>query len=67
MPSAATNALMSGVFSTLAKAPDMPIDAALRVAQRRMMKEAGAAHPFFWAAFVVMGDGSTKPLEAEKR
>ena len=65
VPSAATSALMSATFAAMAKSPDMPVDAALRVAQRRMMKEPGAAHPFFWAAFVVMGDGAAKPLEPE--
>lgn len=66
VPSAATSALMSAMFSIMAKVPDMSVDAALRTAQRRMMKETGAAHPFFWAAFVVMGDGSTKPLQVEQ-
>ena len=67
VPSAATSALMSTTFSIMSKSPDMSVDTALRMAQRRMMKEAGAAHPFFWAAFVVMGDGSTKPLQVEQR
>lgn len=67
VPSAATSALMSATFSIMAKSPEMSVDAALRAAQQRMMKEAGAAHPFFWAAFVVMGDGATKPLEVEQR
>lgn len=67
VPSAATNALMSAVFNTLAEAPNMPIDTALRVAQLQIMKAPGASHPFFWAAFIVIGDGSTTPLQAEKR
>lgn len=66
VPSAATTALMSAIFNTLAEAPNMSIDTALRAAQRQVMKAPGASHPFFWAAFIVIGDGSTAPLQAEK-
>ena len=67
VPSAATSALMSAMFNTLSNTPNMAVDAALRAAQQRLSKEPGFAHPFFWAAFVVMGDGATKPLDAEQR
>jgi CHAT domain-containing protein len=67
VPSAATSALMSSMFKTLSDTPSMYVDAALRTAQLRLSKEPGFAHPFFWAAFVVMGDGATKPLDAEQR
>lgn len=67
VPSAATSALMSAMFNTLSNTPSMSVDAALRAAQLRLSKEPGFAHPFFWAAFVVMGDGATKPLDAEQR
>jgi len=67
VPSAATSALMSSMFSSLSNTPTMTVDAALRAAQIGISKEAGFAHPFFWAAFVVMGDGATTLFEAEQR
>ena len=67
VPSAATGALMSSMFDTLSKTPSMSIDTALRTAQLGLSKAPGFAHPFFWAAFVLMGDGATKPLDEELR
>ena len=61
VPSAATAELMSSLFASLG--PTMagsPADA-LRTAQLSMMNKAATAHPFFWAAFVVMGDGAASP------
>ena len=61
VPSAATAELMSSLFASLG--PTMagsPADA-LRNAQLSMMNKAATAHPFFWAAFVVMGDGAASP------
>lgn len=67
VPSAATGALMSSMFATLSKTPNMSVDTALRTAQLGLSKAPGFAHPFFWAAFVLMGDGAIKPLDEEKR
>ena len=67
VPSAATGALMSSMFATLSKTPNMSVDTALRTAQLGLSKSPGFAHPFFWAAFVLMGDGAIKPLDEEQR
>jgi CHAT domain-containing protein len=67
VPSAATGALMSSMFATLSKTPNMSVDTALRTAQLGLSKSPGFAHPFFWAAFVLMGDGAIKPLDEERR
>ncbi|SDC57953.1 CHAT domain-containing protein [Sphingomonas sp. YR710] len=63
VPSAATTRLMSSMFGAMGAAPDLTIDDALRKAQLDMLGDARTAHPFFWAAFVIMGDGAIKPLE----
>ncbi len=63
VPSAATRRLMSSMFGAMGTTPDLPVDTALQRAQLEMIRDPAAAHPFFWAAFVIMGDGATKPLE----
>lgn len=57
VPSAATAQLMSGLFESLG--PDLVGGAslALQKAQSRLIARSQTAHPFFWAAFVVVGDG----------
>lgn len=57
VPSAATAQLLSGMFGKLG--PDLKggSSPALRSAQQTMIKDRKTAHPFFWAAFVVVGDG----------
>jgi CHAT domain-containing protein len=65
VPSAATAELMSNLFAKLG--PEMTAGSAdaLRAAQLGMIGKAQTAHPFFWAAFVVMGDGaSSTPAES---
>lgn len=58
VPSAATTSLMTSMFETLG--PDIQVDPAraLQQAQLRLMANQQTAHPFFWGAFVVVGDGS---------
>ena len=58
VPSAATAELMSSLFTSLG--PEMATGSAdaLRSAQLSMIAKPQTAHPFFWAAFVVMGDGA---------
>lgn len=63
VPSAATRRLMSGMFGAMGAEPDLPADIALQRAQVDMIRDPAAAHPFFWAAFVIMGDGATSPLQ----
>lgn len=64
VPSAATEQLMSQTFANMGAQPDMAIDEALRQAQLTAIASPGTAHPFFWGAFVVLGDGAGKPLAA---
>ena len=57
VPSAATASLMTGLFEVLGPDLDAGAAAALQAAQRQMMRRPDTAHPFFWAAFVMVGDG----------
>ncbi len=68
VPSKATATLMSAMFKSLG--PDLKTGSALslREAQKSLIKFEKTAHPFFWAAFVVVGDGideSWLPLPRE--
>lgn len=62
VPSAATSALMKGVFTVLGSDHRRPVDEALRAAQLASLAQPRTAHPFFWGAFVVIGDGASAPL-----
>jgi CHAT domain-containing protein len=55
--SAATVRLMTGLFS----APSPSEAEALQHAQRALQQSADWAHPYFWAPFTIVGDGS-RPL-----
>lgn len=57
VPSAATTRLMTGVFDHLAEGSQMNAANALRAAQLDLIDDPRTAHPFFWGAFVLMGDG----------
>jgi CHAT domain-containing protein len=68
VPSKATANLMSAMFESLG--PNLKTGAALslRDAQKSLIGFEKTAHPFFWAAFVVVGDGideSWLPLPRE--
>lgn len=65
VPSAATSELMSSLFASLGPAMTTGSADALRAAQLGMIGKAATAHPFFWAAFVVMGDGATSATSME--
>jgi CHAT domain-containing protein len=54
----ATGRLMGGLLSGRA---GEPLAGALRDAQRGLMDDARTSHPFYWAAFIILGDGA-KPL-----
>ena len=41
--------------------PGEPLAQALEEAQRGLMDDAQTSHPFYWAAFIILGDGA-KPL-----
>lgn len=54
----ATQRLISGLFSAT---PGEPIAKALRLSQRTLMDDLNTSHPFYWAAFALIGDGE-RPL-----
>ncbi|MCW3796195.1 CHAT domain-containing protein [Sphingomonas sp. BN140010] len=53
-----TRRLIGGL---LGARPNQPVAAALADAQRGLMDDARTSHPFYWAAFIILGDGA-KPL-----
>ncbi len=57
VPSAATAQLMTAMFGVLGPELKGGAGPALRAAQGRLIAQQNTAHPFFWAAFVVVGDG----------
>ena len=54
----ATKRLISGL---LGARPGEPIAQALAEAQQGLMDDPKTSHPFYWAAFIILGDGA-KPL-----
>lgn len=56
----ATKRLIGGVIES---APGQELSGALSAAQEKLMNDPNTSHPFYWAAFIVLGDGS-KPLVA---
>jgi CHAT domain-containing protein len=51
----ATQRLITGLFTA---APGTSIDEALRQSQVKLMDDPATSHPFYWAAFSPIGDGS---------
>lgn len=54
----ATERLVAGMFEA---GRDAPVADALAAARQRLMDEPETSHPFYWAGFAVVGDG-TQPL-----
>lgn len=54
----ATKRLIEGMLDAT---PGQPLAASLRKAQLALMDQAATSHPFYWAAFIILGDGN-KPL-----
>jgi hypothetical protein len=50
----ATKRLIQGVFSA---APGTSMATAMRASQRKMMDDPVTSHPYYWAAFAIVGDG----------
>lgn len=50
----ATKRLMTNMFST---PPGTPVAESLRRGQLKLMDSAETSHPFYWAAFAIVGDG----------
>lgn len=61
VPSAATAELMSALFTSLRESNGGSVGESLRRAQNSLFAKGATAHPFFWAAFVVIGDGMGLP------
>ena len=59
VPSAATTRLMTGVFAGLGHDSNRDLADALRQAQLSLIADPRTAHPFNWAAFTLIGDGTT--------
>ena len=59
VPSRATTALMSSMFESLGPSFTEGPAHALRKAQLSLISKETTAHPFYWAAFVVVGDGQS--------
>jgi CHAT domain-containing protein len=62
VPSAATQQLLQTAFLGLGQSPDLALDEALRRAQVEAIRQPKTAHPFFWGAFVILGDGNASVL-----
>jgi CHAT domain-containing protein len=62
VPSAATAELMSALFTSLRESNGGSVGESLRRAQNGLFAKGATAHPFFWAAFVVIGDGMGLPV-----
>ncbi len=54
----ATKRLITGLFSA---PPGTPAGQALRTAQAQLMDDANTSHPYYWAAFAIVGDAE-RPL-----
>jgi CHAT domain-containing protein len=54
----ATKRLIAGMIGAK---PGQPLADALGDAQQQLMDDANTSHPFYWAAFIILGDGA-KPL-----
>jgi CHAT domain-containing protein len=53
---------MSGMFESLGPEFETGPAHSLRSAQLKLIGKDASAHPFFWAAFVVVGDGQADAL-----
>lgn len=60
VPSAATTQLMTSLFESLGPELEQGVGASLRAAQRKLLGNEKTAHPFFWGAFVLVGDGAAE-------
>jgi CHAT domain-containing protein len=59
VPSAATVRLMTGVFQRFGRDGNHGLAEALRQSQLELIGDARTAHPFYWAAFTLIGVGDT--------
>ena len=59
----ATQRLITGLFSA---PPGEPIATALRQSQKTLMDDVNTSHPFYWAAFALVGDGERPLVKANQ-
>ena len=59
----ATRILMSAFYTEYLEKGTPPTKA-LQIAQRRLRRDPEYAHPYFWAAFVLIGAGSAEPRDS---
>jgi CHAT domain-containing protein len=59
VPSAATARLMTGVFQRYGQDRGRGLAQALRQSQLELLGDAATAHPFYWAAFTLIGVGDS--------
>ncbi|HZP39325.1 MAG TPA: CHAT domain-containing tetratricopeptide repeat protein [Methylomirabilota bacterium] len=59
--SRATVALTTGAFAAMARDPSLGRAEALRRSEMALASVKETAHPFFWAPFVLVGDGGAPP------
>ncbi|QLC23379.1 CHAT domain-containing protein [Parasphingopyxis sp. CP4] len=57
----ATERLITGVFQSGAS---NSLGAAMRAAQRSLMDDADTSHPYYWAGFAIIGDGTQSVVRA---
>lgn len=57
----ATERLISGLFTA---PPGTSVGAALLAAQQKLQADPATSHPYYWAGFVLIGDGSRPVLDA---
>ncbi|HUK60443.1 MAG TPA: CHAT domain-containing protein [Stellaceae bacterium] len=58
VPSLATVRLMTSLFEARARDPRAGLAGALRQAQLGLVNDPATSHPYFWAAFSIIGDGA---------
>jgi CHAT domain-containing protein len=58
VPSKATVQLMTGLFERVGRGASTDVVEALRRSQLALLDQPASSHPFYWGAFVLIGDGS---------
>ena len=64
VPSGATAQLMTGFFDKVGPKLSNGLADSLREAQLGLAGQAQTAHPFYWAAFTILGDGGQRGVNA---
>jgi CHAT domain-containing protein len=64
VPSTATAQLMTGFFDKVGPKLSNGLADSLREAQLALAGQAQTAHPFYWAAFTILGDGGQRGVNA---